>query len=83
MVNLQHDFSIPRKVIPVNATLKVGDTVRLKSGGALMTVEGFNDDAEEFVVCVWFEGKKAQREVFKKAVLALSKNVTAVSLGRS
>ncbi len=67
----------------MDENFKVGDTVRLKSGGSLMTVEGFNDDAQEFAVCVWFEGKKAQREVFNKAVLQHSKNVVGVSVVRS
>ncbi len=67
----------------MESPFKIGDTVRLKSGGALMTVEGFNDDAEEFVVCVWFEKNKAQREVFKKAVLQPSKNVIGVSVSRA
>lgn len=66
----------------MDVNFKVGDTVRLKSGGSLMTVEGFNDDAKEFAICVWFEAKKAQREVFNKAVLKHSENVTAVSLMR-
>lgn len=63
----------------MDVNFKVGDTVRLKSGGSLMTVEGFNDEAKEFVICVWFEGKKAQREVFNKAVLKHSENVIGVS----
>ena len=66
----------------MDANFKVGDTVRLKSGGSLMTVESFNDEAQKFVVCVWFEEKKAQREVFNEAVLNHSKNVVAVSLSR-
>ena len=55
---------------------KVGDLVKLKSGGPLMTVENVGERAMvggEAVFCVWFEkvGSKqvAQREHFSPAVL--------------
>lgn len=34
---------------------KKGDTVRLKSGGPLMTVESYNIENETEVLCVWFK----------------------------
>ena len=46
--------------------LQVGDVVQLKSGGTRMTVEAINGDD---VTCVWFEGKKAQRNIFAVGVL--------------
>jgi uncharacterized protein YodC (DUF2158 family) len=42
--------------------LKAGDTVELKSGGPLMTVEAVFDDGE--VKCVWFAGEKQQTHIF-------------------
>ncbi|HUU31149.1 MAG TPA: DUF2158 domain-containing protein [Phycisphaerae bacterium] len=36
-----------------------GDTVDLKSGSPLMTVEGFTDDNR--VICVWYEGGEVKR----------------------
>ena len=38
----------------VNQKLKIGDIVRLKSGGPLMTVSSFKDDQ---VYCRWFAGE--------------------------
>ena len=36
--------------------LKVGDVVRLKSGGPLMTVSGHNNGAlNDYIGCIWFE----------------------------
>jgi uncharacterized protein YodC (DUF2158 family) len=46
--------------------LEVGDVVQLKSGGEVMTVEKVEGDD---VSCVWFEGKRAQRETFAAGTL--------------
>ncbi|ECC5188657.1 YodC family protein [Salmonella enterica] len=58
---------------------KVGDLVRLKSGGPLMTVEQVGESAMtggEAVWCVWFEmvGKNqvVKRETFSPCVLEIS-----------
>jgi len=63
--------------------LKVGDTVRLRSGGPDMTIQvlgnwehkGINDGA----LCVWFEGKTKQQDVFDVATL---KPIDEQHLGR-
>ena len=50
------------------ANIAAGDTVKLKSGGEVMTVEGV-DDGTAF--CVWHDGKKPMRENY--SVVALEK----------
>ena len=47
--------------------LKIGDTVQLKSGGPIMTVENIEDN---FVRCVWFEKNQVQRAAFPPVTLA-------------
>jgi uncharacterized protein YodC (DUF2158 family) len=46
--------------------LKVGDTVRLKSGGPLMTVTGVGHDRNHkpMVWCSWFTDNKEDRGTF-------------------
>ena len=51
-----------------------GDVVQLKSGGPSMTVQDIGDftgssGIQDGVLCVWFEGKKRESEVFDRAVL--------------
>ena len=38
-------------------TFSIGDSVRLKSGGPLMTVEFVDSDGQS-VHCAWFDGKE-------------------------
>jgi uncharacterized protein YodC (DUF2158 family) len=44
----------------------VGETVKLNSGGEVMTVEAVGTDA---ISCVWFNGKKVERSSFLPATL--------------
>jgi uncharacterized protein YodC (DUF2158 family) len=50
-------------------TYKVGDVVRLVSGGIWMTVEGFDDEAGNLIRCKWFEGKDRHEQVFAKELI--------------
>jgi uncharacterized protein YodC (DUF2158 family) len=55
-----------------------GDVVQLKSGGPVMTVDGYENDAyiglsEDQVVCKWFSKEVVQTSVFHHDTLALSK----------
>lgn len=47
-------------------TFVVGDTVQLKSGGPIMTVEDLDENS---VDCVWFNGKTEKRNNFITATL--------------
>lgn len=50
--------------------VKIGNVVKLKSGGPQMTVNDFNDAGGHYeegtgIQCVWFDGKmEAQRQIF-------------------
>jgi uncharacterized protein YodC (DUF2158 family) len=45
---------------------KVGDKVKLKSGGPVMTVESISNGN---VTCVWFAGSDAKYQAFPPATL--------------
>jgi uncharacterized protein YodC (DUF2158 family) len=48
-------------------SFKKGDTVRLKSGGPLMTVVAEVDDYGSYgsgVKCQWFDGKRREEAIF-------------------
>lgn len=47
-------------------TISEGDVVKLKSGGAEMTVESLNAG---YADCVWSDGKKVYRDTFKVSLL--------------
>ena len=57
--------------------LKVGDAVRLKSGGPDMTLEGigkYQRAVHDVASCVWFEGKSLKRSVFELHTLTKAMN---------
>jgi uncharacterized protein YodC (DUF2158 family) len=47
--------------VATNAELKAGDTVRLKSGGPLMTVTMIVDQE---IQCMWFDKKDERKQDF-------------------
>nr|WP_298167085.1 DUF2158 domain-containing protein [uncultured Pseudomonas sp.] len=49
---------------------KVGDIVKLKSGGPEMTVKNWSDYHKHYV-CQWFAGKKLEQGEFKADSLKL------------
>jgi uncharacterized protein YodC (DUF2158 family) len=51
-------------------TLKIGDVVRLKSGGPQMTVDQLGTrEGQEIVRCVWFEGTSKKTGTFPPVTL--------------
>ena len=48
----------------MNEKFKVGDTVRLKSGGPLMTITQLTYAEPPNFICRWFEGDKMKQDVF-------------------
>jgi uncharacterized protein YodC (DUF2158 family) len=47
----------------------VGDTVKLKSGGAMMCIRAFRRCDEDYAECVWHEGKRPRLQVYPLAAL--------------
>ena len=58
---------------------KVGDVVRLKSGGAMMTVSKLfkSPDGREMVQCTWFDKPKEHRAAFVIDSLEAAEEATA------
>ncbi len=55
-------------------SFKVGDTVRLKSGRPLMTVEAIGvSSTPDMLACIWFGNVTKQRGVFPAATLDADK----------
>ena len=49
---------------------KIGDTVRLKSGGPLMTVTNVgNEEGKDLVWCSWFEKGKESKGYYPTAAV--------------
>lgn len=49
---------------------KKGDTVRLKSGGPILTVSNTGEHLDEFTIwCIWFEKTKRFEETFPPETL--------------
>jgi uncharacterized protein YodC (DUF2158 family) len=58
--------------------LKVGDTVRLKSGGPLMTVTILGErDGSPMVECAWFEKTESKTAEFPPDSLEVSQKPSA------
>jgi len=59
--------------------LRVGDVVRLKAGGALMTVSKLYKSLEghEMVQCTWFDKPKEHRAAFVIDSLEAAEEATA------
>lgn len=61
-------------------TFEKGETVRLKSGGPLMTVEGYVWDPiksvhnKDKVHCTWFDKDELKRDIFSSAALDLDED---------
>lgn len=57
----------------MSEAFKVGDVVRLKSGGPRMTVTNAGDDmsGRPFVECAWFEGTTALNGAFPPLALLI------------
>jgi uncharacterized protein YodC (DUF2158 family) len=50
---------------------QIGDTVRLKSGGPLMTVDNIDagEGPEVVITCIWFEAAENKERKFKTSTL--------------
>jgi uncharacterized protein YodC (DUF2158 family) len=56
---------------------EIGDTVRLRSGGPLMTVHDIGDYGTHLnpgLLCIWFDGAKRMQEVFHPKAVELDHN---------
>jgi uncharacterized protein YodC (DUF2158 family) len=60
-----------------DSPLKIGEVVRLKSGGHQMTV---NEVDNVGVNCLWSDGKKTLQKVFAPAVLQRSNAISGISI---
>jgi uncharacterized protein YodC (DUF2158 family) len=64
-------FASSEGLVVENSNFKVGDTVRLNSGGPLMTVEKIikMTSGKDEVDATWFDGKKKLNDRFKSETL--------------
>ena len=64
--------------------IKEGDTVRLKSGGPLMTVNHLRDiEGTLYAHCTWFVGKEQKSGDFPTTSIEKSKKTSGVVVGRT
>ena len=61
---------------------KVGDVVKLKSGGPKMTVERESKTHPGYAVCQWFDGTKMEQGRFPHASLEKGGDVDAMTNAR-
>lgn len=55
----------------MDTQFKVGDVVRLKSGGPDMTIGTIEPGQPKFASCRWFDGKKLKQSTFPLDLLVL------------
>jgi uncharacterized protein YodC (DUF2158 family) len=60
--------------------LKIGDVVRLKSGGPKMTIAEIGDSDDKRVKCIWFDGNKKNEDIFEEAIIAIAEPTTPVRI---
>lgn len=53
---------------------KIGDVVKLKSGGPDMTVRSAPDNPGQVYQCQWFAGKKLEQGAFREESLEMASN---------
>ena len=55
----------------MSRSFKIGDLVRIKSGGPMMEVTevGENQDGKPIVTCTWFDGDKPEMGTFPAAAV--------------
>lgn len=64
------------------AKYKIGDIVRLKSGGPSMTVDAVRDDGDIF--CYWFAGNKLESGRFDPEAIGLEDEIDPLKkIGKS
>ncbi|MCE5182046.1 MAG: YodC family protein [Betaproteobacteria bacterium] len=61
------------------SNFEIGDTVRLKSGGPLMTVHNIGDYTQSAglnpgLLCVWFDNSKRVEQVFHPKTVDLERD---------
>lgn len=60
--------------------IKKGDTVRLKSGGPVMTVEDvYHHSNTPRASCVWFDGNKPIQQAFEVSSLVVDDGIPVIA----
>lgn len=53
----------------MNQVYKVGDLVRLKSGGSIMVIQAMRGEGDNHAECVWHEGTAPHAAIYSLSVL--------------